>query len=267
MTSLVCWIGVDHRKVASIYLASDSRITQEGRVVSDDARKVFACSSRADIFGYCGNAEAPPRALDELTARLSTAELGVDDSNVYLRADRILEQLALALSVRRDGPDYSNTSIIYGTRQGEGYANAEFHAFSFFVSGDRWVRANLNLPIDSDIVAAEGSGAAQVRRYREYWTSAQGRLRTSRAVFSALCNAIDSCTDAASGGAPQLVGIYQRGGATDFGVLFKGERFIGGKRVPLDPGRPWHDDLFQRCDSASMAPLPNAAKHHRPRGL
>jgi hypothetical protein len=267
LTSLVCWVGHDHRKVNSIYVASDSRITRGEAVISDNAQKVFAYKARPEIFGYCGNAERPPLVISDLVVRLDKGAVVARGLDAFLAAERVRSFLEQELPMSAGGVDYRATEIVWGTRVGEGYANAAFHAFLFFVRDDRWDWRRLDLPDRSDVVHAAGSGAAAVRAWRSYWTSAQRNVRTSRAVFSALCNVLHTNADARSGGAPQLVGMYQEDLPAVFGVLFNAERFALGKRVPADEAALWHDDLFQICDGETLQPRRGAARHHRPRGL
>lgn len=54
MTSLVVWTGVDSRAPASIYLASDSRLSWDNGDTWDFGRKVFASHRYPDILGYYG---------------------------------------------------------------------------------------------------------------------------------------------------------------------------------------------------------------------
>lgn len=269
MTSLVCWVGIDHRKISSIYLASDSRITHQesGRVLSDSAQKVFACVTRPEIFGYCGNAGAPPAVLASLVREFDTGAMGSRADYAYIRAQTVQQYLSERLPIAEHGRKYDETLILYGTREGEGYREARFSLSKFFVENGTWAWAVLDFPTSSDIIVAEGSGHEQVRRWREHWVSAQGRVRTSRAVFSALCNALRSKADPRSGGPPQLVGMYQEGLPQTFGVIFDGARYVVGRNALADAASHWRDDLFQLCDGASMKPLADAARHHRPKGL
>jgi hypothetical protein len=43
MTTLISWVGVDNRGAASLYFASDSRISWPGAEIWDHGRKLFAC--------------------------------------------------------------------------------------------------------------------------------------------------------------------------------------------------------------------------------
>lgn len=68
MTLIVSWIGVDSRNPASMYIASDSRISWGGGGHNhfDQGKKVFACRNYPDIFGYCGDVLFPLMVLNQI---------------------------------------------------------------------------------------------------------------------------------------------------------------------------------------------------------
>jgi hypothetical protein len=68
MTSLVSWVGIDARGPASIYIASDSRITwgDDSSRKWDCAKKTF-CSLRFPIiFGFCGDVFVPTQIISSV---------------------------------------------------------------------------------------------------------------------------------------------------------------------------------------------------------
>lgn len=291
MTSLVCWFAVDSRAITSIYVASDSRITAStGEVLSDAACKVFACRERPDIIGYCGNADRPPAVLARLASQLDGLSVS---KSAWDRAHWITRELEHALPLCFDHP-YSETKLVYASRDGEGFACAEFRVFEISVVEGHWYLRTLEFSPareqgdeehrSRDIAFAEGSGAASVRRWRDMWAQFHSwdiehrehggttRVRTSRGVFSALCTALAFGDDSRSGGAPQLAVIHQEGVAMPLGVIWKGSRFYKGterseaEAVALNTR--WHDKLFQLCSPTTMAVLEDAACHNAPtRGL
>lgn len=299
VTSLVCWIAVDSRAIASVYIASDSRITYtDGREPYDTACKVFACRRRPDILGYCGNAGKPPTVLAGLASALDARPL-VAEENAWDRARLLVDGLTEALPLDRDHP-YDQTKVIYASRDGSGHANAAFAVFEISVIDGRWYFQTL---INSaartededederyralrklDVVFADGSGASDVRRWRERWVKyheseiarhklrGTTRTRTSRGVFSALCTALRFGADPCSGGAPQLAVIHQEGAAMPLGVIWGARRFYEGMpRTGSDAialNTRWYDKLFQQCDPNTMQVLEEAAFHSAPvRGL
>jgi hypothetical protein len=79
MTTLVAWLGVDSRGPASLYLASDSRITWGGSASWDRGRKLFACRQKPYLFGYCGEAFFPSQLLGQVTERIDANLLSASD--------------------------------------------------------------------------------------------------------------------------------------------------------------------------------------------
>lgn len=127
----------------------------------------------------------------------------------------------------------------------------------------------LAFPKQSDIIGVWGSGEETVNKWYSYWSGTREK-RTSRSVFSAFCDALQSGEDKRSGGAPQLVGIYRKGAAESFGVIYKGKRYLFG--LPIDESADlgaveWRNGLFERCDWRTMQPLMDAQRHSRPKGL
>ena len=66
MTTLIGWVGVDQRGLSSAYLASDSRLSSNG-AKWDCGRKLFACKTTPDVFGYCGAVLFPSLVLGQIT--------------------------------------------------------------------------------------------------------------------------------------------------------------------------------------------------------
>jgi hypothetical protein len=159
-------------------------------------------------------------------------------------------------------------SIIFCTRQGEGMEST-FHLASLKWSQAAWTENWLQLPEKSGVIERLGSGKKCIDKWFQIWskTSEKG---TSRSVFGAFCDSIQSGEDRYTGGAPQLVGIYRRDSAESFGVIFKSKRNLLG--VPVEASTKcgnveWRNSLFERCDWQTMTVLEDAQKHKRPKGL
>lgn len=296
MTSLVCWFAVDSRKVSSVYVASDSRITApDGRVLSDCSQKVFACRKRPDILGYCGNAERLPSVLPRLVSDLDAQPM-TPAENAWARALQLARELNAAIPIH-DARAYEGTTVVYASRCGEGYEGAAFNVFELHVVDDKWDFATVDWTDDPtsptydpagahqrmdrlDVAASLGSGARGVKERREQWASYHGhqivrqgiagttRARASRGVFSGLCTALSFDDDRLSGGAPQLATIHQEGAASSLGVIWNDARFYEGRAQTIEQaialGTRWHDQLFQLCDPSTMQALKSAAHHAAP---
>jgi hypothetical protein len=160
-------------------------------------------------------------------------------------------------------PERTPFSIVYGTRTGEGFG-AEFQVAVISWDDVNGVQARMiDMPLQSDLILALGSGTPTVKEYQFEWrTSDLGR--TSRTVFSAFCDAIQSGKDKCSGGAPQLVGLYLRGPSRSFGVFYEDSCFLHGMKVSdtTHAGIEFRNLLFERCD---LSGHPIGQRHARPK--
>ena len=267
MTSLVSWAGVDSRGPSSIYIATDSRISWGKGSTWDAGRKVFASRRRLEIFGYVGDVLFPSLVLGQI-ADAPEGPRTAEAPPAEVRFERIAGLLksafeSLPTSERRP------FRIAYAQRLGESMlAKFQFLSLSWN-QADGWVSGTMEIPRESDSVAIWGSGAKSVELWKERWNRSS-QARTSRAIFSAFCDAIQSGSDPLSGGPPQLVGIYRTGPAQTIGIVHDGQPYVFG--LPANPrdyaeaDMRWHNHLFERCD-ANGDLLKMAQPHHSPRGL
>ncbi len=163
---------------------------------------------------------------------------------------------------RHDAPD-RNFYILHAARQGS-YEDATFQLWQlkYEASVSSWTDEEIELPTSSGLVAALGNGGSTVNEFNQkIRNSPQGG--TSRAVFWAFCDALNSGRDPLSGGAPQLVGLYRKDAPKTFGVLYGQQRYFLG--LPLDNGSfdniEWRDELFQ-CISAEHSGVIEGAQRH-----
>ncbi len=127
------------------------------------------------------------------------------------------------------------------------------------------------MPLESGLIEKVGSGSTSIRKWYEKWQKSDS-MRTSRSVFSAFCDSIMNQEDPYSGGAPQLVGIYRKGPARTFGVIYKSERFFYGEKINEDdvenPNNvEWRNNLFERCDGKTTLLLEKAQRQPRPQNV
>jgi hypothetical protein len=269
MTTFVAWLAVDSRSPASIYLASDSRISWGRSLVWDHGRKLFACRRYPEVLGYIGDVLFPSQALGQLVDI-------IDGDLLFRSSDSPDSKWSMIVSMVQESfhtypTDQSREfTVVYCTREGSGMASV-FHVCTLnWTQGGGWVNtALIDLPGESGLVDVHGSGQESMLRWYSYWSrTRQGR--TSRSVFSAFCDGLRSGEDARTGGAPQLVGIYRKGAAETFGIVWNDRRYLYG--VPVDASESldaveWRNHLFERCDWRTMQPLEGARRHARPRGL
>lgn len=271
MTTLACWVGVDERGPSSLYLAADSRIswpTSAGEVW-DQGRKVFSSRAYPDVFGYVGDVLFPALVLSQVIALIDEGALlpqRGSSAERFAVLSGLFKRSADAVPAGRRAP----FSIVYGTRDGEGMASA-FRLFRLEWTANReWIEHANDAPATSDVLCVLGSGATSVSRWKERWdrTTEGG---TSRAIYSAFCDAINASEDSRTGGAPQVVGLIRVGAARVFGTVLRGVPHVLG--IPIVDGAGfdtskvrWWNAAFEVCD-ASGKPLPKAKKHRVPRGL
>lgn len=270
MTAFAAWVGVDQRGPASLYLASDSRISWADADFRswDFGRKVFACTRYPDVVGYVGDVLFPSLVLGQVTALIDAGVLYRPEAGPEERFGQVaavVRQSFVALPPRERRPFW----IVYGTRIGRGLScTFALAVLAWDKSG--WSERWLSIPSTSSHIVLLGSGAAEISRWDNRWySSSQGA--TSRAVFSAFCDAVAAGADRQSGGAPQVVGLYRIDPARAFGVYWKGTPYLFGAPVPSDASDQleaieWRNSLFERV-TRSGALLLGAQRHHAPKGL
>lgn len=269
MTSLVAWLGVDSRSPSSIYLASDSRISWGTERTSDQCHKLFASWRHPEILGYVGYVPFPSQALGQLVNRIDARLLFGVREPPQGKWTKIVSFVQESFEVY-PAENSLDFTIVYCTREDSGM-DSVFHVCTLsWTPGEGWINTqSIDLPKRSGIIRILGSGEKSVSKWHSYWSETTHR-RTSRSVFSAFCDALQSGEDKASGGAPQLVGIYRKRAAETFGIIYNNKRYLRG--LPVDAtddldAVEWRNSLFERCDWRTMKPLEGAQRHSRPRGL
>jgi hypothetical protein len=267
MSSLVSWTGVDSHDPASIYIATDSRISWENGGHWDSGRKVFASRSRPENFGYVGDVLFPSLVLGQISdtiespdpERLPSPEARFAEINALI-------QEAFATLPKGERREFK---IAYAQREGQGSA-CRFRFFSLeWAPETGWFSSEKRLPTVSDTIVVWGSGTEAVSLWKQRWDESSQRS-TSRSVFSSFVDAIRSGKDARSGGAPQVVRLYRKGPARPVGTIHQGHAYIFGLRA--SPGNhtaddfEWRNHLFERCNVRGDL-VAFAKRHHAPRGL
>lgn len=262
MTSLACWLGVDQRGPASLYIAGDSRFTWPNGTLVGDGQKTFASPTTPDVFAFCGDAWFPSLLFKELQSIHLSSLAGAHD-----RHTEVLNRVQNALAAQPKHP-YRRFTIIHGARDSQGMT-ASFHLWqTSWAAAGECLDIVEPLPTESVLALAVGSGERSVIRQDVGWRNSDVG-RTSRAVFSGFCDAVRSGDDPLTGGSPQLVGLFRKGPAEAFGVVFGGRRYLYGKVVPSAESAgqavEWRNVLFERCDPYTMQVLQGAQRHARPR--
>ncbi len=282
MTTLVAFVGVDDRRPSSAYLVADSRLSWGGGQTWDAATKLFVSRRHPELFGFCGDALLPSQVLARLVEAVDSGVVVEDGASPEARSERIAQTLSGIVASYPAQHLAGGTNVIHVLRHGRGMA-ATFHfaILRLKVGGSGrpsyWESEPLTTRSDvSHVVYVGGSGRDAFERALRRWNEAlsgETRKRTSRAIFSAFCDAVGSGDDPKTGGPPQAAVVYRGspGGvaARHIGIISDGVRYFIG--APLDREPPvnieWRDELFQVCDGKTGKRRTDAQPQPRPRGL
>jgi len=263
MTTLVAWLGVDSRGPASVYLASDSRITWGESASWDRGRKLFVCRQQPYLFGYCGEAFFPSQVLGQVIERIDADLLRAADPD-----DLTHQVVSVVHDMLRDRPSAvrGEFQVILAQRFGRGMSSTfHLHAGRFPSSGAPDIR-RYALPEHSDVIGAWGSGASTFKHHYARWASSDVK-GTSRAMFSAFCDSVAAGSDALTGPPPQLIGIYRIGAGRPFGLIWDGRRHYYATEVTGEVETrdvQWHNALFEICDPQTLERAIGAQPQPRP---
>jgi hypothetical protein len=125
----------------------------------------------------------------------------------------------------------------------------------------------IKIPQNSDVLTALGSGESAFNNSMSQWRNSDVQA-TSRAVFSAFCDALRDGSDPLSGPPPQLVGLYRVGGGRAFGVVWDEHQYFYGTEVAettVLKNIHWHNDLFEISDPATLKRETDQQPQPRPR--
>lgn len=268
MTSLAAMIARDSRGPSSLYLMTDSRITWgESAQHWDAGRKTFASPVGADILGYCGDAYFMPMTLGQVLSIAAAKILDLSSPEAGERHQLILSLLTPSLSMIKTKHVLPMT-LFHGARDSE-LMTSRFRLWrsQFDPKAMSWSDEELVVEDRSYLAAIDGSGKTYVESFERKVakTSAAG---TSRAAVHAFCSSLRSSADPFSGGAPQLVGLWRKGPARQFGFCWNGKSFVGGMQVTSDLDREsidWFNHLFERCDGRTGQRLAGSSSHRSTR--
>jgi len=272
MTTLIAWIaftGTGERPELprAVYMASDSRITWGSSAHRWDAgRKLFSPHQQPHLFGYCGDVVFPSLVLGQIISAIDQGIL-FDPSDSSDRKHQVIFESINASHDRWYNVREQDFSIVHMFRRGVWPATA----FSGWVISYRaktrdWTSEELQIPTKTTLLIALGSGAGMARVHTRTWNDSDVG-GTSRAIFSAFCEAISATENKLSGGPPQLSGLYSDQPPKTFGIVLDGHPFLHG--LPLKPEMAlsnieWRDQLFQTIDPRSMSAAEGARRFVRP---
>lgn len=266
MTLIVSWTGVDSRKISSLYIASDSRISWGNIAKFDSGQKVFGCKNHPIIIGYCGDVLFPSLVINQLVDLADTGVLFSENSSNYVKFKTFYEMLIEQFGnypTEIDNVITDSLEILFACRHDEA---------DFFCRKMKWTKLNNTwetedspFTIHSDKIFVIGSGKAEFeQRFEDFKKS--NEAKTSRAAFQCLCETLENINDTFCGGAPQLVGLYNRFNSKQFGIIHQNRRYLHG--VELNNSDQfnrveWRNKLFEICDGETKKIKPNAQRQPR----
>ncbi|MEZ2337296.1 hypothetical protein AB6735_16755 [Mucilaginibacter sp. RCC_168] len=266
MTLVVSWIGMDSRKISSLNIASDSRISWGITATYDFGRKVFGCKNHPVIIGYCGDVLFPSIVINQLIDLSDQGFLFPAISTNDEKFDAFyqkLKELFADYPSQTIGIVDDTIQILFACRSGE--IDFLCKKITWRKAGDSWSVGNQTFSEHSDKLFIIGSGRIEFEeRFKEFQKS--NEAKTSRAVFQCFCETLENITNNYVGGPPQLVGLYNRFNAMQFGIIHKNKRYFHGIEVnnSVDYNRvEWRNKLFEICDGETKKIRINAQKQPR----
>src|SRR6185369_13567942 len=235
MTSLLTWFAADGKRdvdylPASVYIATDSLITWGDGDDWQHGKKVFACSTSPDIFGFCGDRLFASVVLGQVVNSIDSGYLFVEGEDATRRMSKVAQLIRRLWDTYPDSKK-DKVHIVHVTRQGEGVP-------ARFICQEHKLYPNRAPEVMPPIVAppgersraimARGTGQSAVLNSIVEWNRQYSNRHTSRAMFSAFCLSVQSRRDSFTGGAPQLVGLFRIGNGRSFGVVWEDQLFFDG---------------------------------------
>lgn len=270
MTTLASWAGVDSRGIASLYIVSDSRFTISGteKVHTNAGQKVYVCSNEPHLFGFCGSVYFPSTVLPFVVQEIDTNQLFTEEDDLSVRQQKVLDLLDKRMGQMLRTPEgkyISNFNILHAGRGNVGLKSS-FRLWRIsWTPFASWQVSDIPMPTHSKLLYEDGSGVTALRVEHDTWQKSDVS-RTSRAIFSAFCDALHAGRDKYSGGAPQLGGLFRKFAGQQFGVVFDRRPYYKGKLITSTPpaGTEWFNETFERTDPVTGARLPKAQRQPRP---
>lgn len=269
MTLLVCWAAVDTHGPSSLYIATDSRISWNQQTKYDSSRKVFSFSKWPDVLGYCGDVLFPSITLNQIVSLADSGLLFKEEYTSQQKSQAIIKKLndlfkkypAIA-----SGLNENSLTIIHGSRDP---ITNKFSCRKIKLNkSGKWTGKLATLPLKSDILFAEGTGAGDfLRNYNRYQ---EGPTRgTSRSVFHCFCDTLDNTKDHTIGGPPQLAALIRKPLSSSFtiGVIHRNQRtYLGAQIDNLVNFNEivWRNTDFEICDGQTKKRYPTAQKQPDP---
>ncbi len=266
MTLVVSWIGIDSRKISSLYIASDSRISWGNQAKFDSGRKVFGCKNHPVIIGYCGDVLFPSIVINQLVDLADQGFLfpknSSNEDKFQLFYQKLKQQFDSYPS-EINGITTETLEILFASRNGE--TDFFCRKIMWTKRSKAWAIEDLVFSTHSDKLFVIGSGKIEFEeKFAQFLKS--NEAKTSRAVFQCFCETLENINDVYCGGAPQLVGLYNRFNSKQFGIIHENKRYLQGIELNDSSdynGVEWRNKLFEICDGTTKKIKPDAQRQPR----
>jgi hypothetical protein len=272
MTLLASWVGIDTHGPASIYIASDSRISWGSKEKYDYGRKVFALKRSPDIFGYCGDVLFPSLVLSQILEMADSSVLFDQKSNSETRFNAVKQKLIYQFSKYPHEVETITDETIEILHASKDAAHMDQFACNLlkWTRKSGWQNSGIQLPEKSGPLFVRGRGAREFETNFERYEKGPN-AGTSRNVFHCFCDTLFKTNEPTVGGAPQLAGLIRKPDSAGiyYGVIARGHRYYLGAPIDELAGFDhlvWRNELFERCDGQTgkrkvdAQPQPNP--HH-----
>lgn len=264
MTLIISWIGVDDKKdgkrIASIYISSDSRYTWGSSVKFDYGIKVFGSTKFPEIFGFCGDVLFPSTVLGQIIPQIDNGILLDNSDNADTKSNKIFSYIESSFESYPKTFINNSFTILHGTR-----FEKSFKLYKIFLTSDK-ILSKEEIPLGSisTKVFSGGSGANEFDKNWLQWESQKhNNYRTSRAVYHCLYRTLKDIKDQQTGGLPQIVGLYRNKNARLFGIVENKKKYIYGKESSEDInslGIEWRNENFERINPETLKILEGAQR-------
>ncbi|RWF44694.1 MAG: hypothetical protein EOS65_01500 [Mesorhizobium sp.] len=204
-----------------------------------------------------------PMALGQVLSMAAHGVVNLSSHSAEKRHEIVLALLAKSISMIRTQYALPMT-LFHGARDGEFMASkfrlwrSEIHPTS-----NAWSDTELVVNDQSYLAAIDGTGATHIQKF-EKKVESTAAVGTSRGAIHAFCQSLHTGNDPFSGGAPQLVGLWRKGPAKQFGFCWHGKYFIAGMEVSAGVERErveWFNNLFERCDGRTGRRIAGSSSH------
>ncbi|MCB1594469.1 MAG: hypothetical protein KDI76_06100 [Xanthomonadales bacterium] len=249
MTLLVAWTGIDSRSPASVYIATDSRVSWGDQDFFDHSNKTFALRQFPAILGYCGDSLASQMLISQAMAVIEAMPdyAGKNLENLVDLFIRLIVRNYTQYPVKFSTGNFTVVMCGKATIESAG----DFECFRIDSTFKDTTKSKLLLPNKSGPIVVAGSGRIDFEeQYKIHQSSENPNKSTSRDVFHAFYQSINKGGNPTVGPAPQIVSVIRKpnSGGAHCGVVVKDQRYISGQLVDKDivpEGLQWFNDNFE----------------------